>query len=255
MPGIHLFAGINRRPQKATAGLWIDTGEKATCKAVFDAIISHIEEIESKISMPVSWGRKDEHRTCSIVVELLGADFMNTEEWETIANFHVRILKELADYAFYPYEEEIKAAQIISSDNRGERSMKEYSEIDYALARILHDSATARCFNLSYQECAQELGMKIERKVNAHFGLSEPLYHVAEMCNDLGLPLLSAIVRYSDTKTTAEKTGEGFYKMACEYHPEYKAMEPIKAWKEELNKVRQCHDWSVLDRFLKDAGV
>ena len=109
--GIHLYCGIALRPYKASAGLWIDTGKKESSKAIFDALYSHKDEIESKISMPIIWVRKDDHRACSISVALSGVDFTNSEEWPTIAGFHAKMLKELADYAFYPYQDEIAAAQ------------------------------------------------------------------------------------------------------------------------------------------------
>lgn len=109
--GIHLYCGIAQRPHKASAGLWIDTGKKDSCKAIFDAIYSHKDEIESKVSMPIMWQRKDDHRTCSISIVLPDVDFTNTEEWSKIASFHAKMLKELADYAFYPYQDEIIAAQ------------------------------------------------------------------------------------------------------------------------------------------------
>lgn len=109
--GIHLYCGIVQRPRKVTAGLWIDTGEKASSKAIFDVIYSHKDEIESEISMPILWSSKDENRACSISVVLLNADFTNTEEWPTIAAFHAKMLKELADYAFYPYQDEIIEVQ------------------------------------------------------------------------------------------------------------------------------------------------
>ncbi len=109
--GIHLYCGIVQRPRKANAGLWIDTGEKESSKAIFDVLYSHKDKIESKVSMPILWLRKDQHRTCSISIVLPDVDYTNTEEWPVIAGFHAKMLKELADYAFYPYQDEIIAAQ------------------------------------------------------------------------------------------------------------------------------------------------
>ena len=33
---------------------------------------------------------------------------INHDEWETIARFHADMTKQLADYAFYPYLQEIQ---------------------------------------------------------------------------------------------------------------------------------------------------
>ena len=86
-------------------------GSKNTAIITWYALYSHKDEIESKISMPIIWVRKDDHRACSISVVLSGVDFTNSEEWPAIAGFQAKILKELADYAFYPYQDEIAAAQ------------------------------------------------------------------------------------------------------------------------------------------------
>ena len=76
-----------------------------------------------------------------------------------------------------------------------------------------------------------------------------PLYHVGSLCHELNLPLITAIVclKY---KSSAQ-VGEGFYKMACEYCPEYRKMEPIDVWKTEMTRIEQCKDWSILDKYLK----
>ena len=88
------------------AGLWIDAGEKEKSKAIFDLLLSHKNEIEKRISLPIGWDRKDKDRACSISVSL-EADVTNRDEWEKIARFHAEMTKQLADYAFYPYQQEI----------------------------------------------------------------------------------------------------------------------------------------------------
>ena len=52
--------------------------------------------------------RKEADRACSISVSI-EADVINREEWEKIARFHAEMTKQLADYAFYPYVQELKA--------------------------------------------------------------------------------------------------------------------------------------------------
>jgi hypothetical protein len=87
-------------------------------------------------------------------------------------------------------------------------------------------------------------------KVNAHGGLRMPLYNVGGLCHELNLPLITAIVRLKSANSSAQ-VGEGFYKMACEFHPEYKAVEPIEAWKTEMERIRKCTGWNILDEYLK----
>ena len=45
---------------------------------------------------------------CSINTVLEGADYRNAEEWPVIAEFQAKALKELADFVFYPYEQELR---------------------------------------------------------------------------------------------------------------------------------------------------
>ena len=139
--------------------------------------------------------------------------------------------------------------------------MEEYDEKDYALARILCDSVMIRDANgfrtlrLTYIECSDILKKRYNIDVHHHTQLKDHLFNVDEMCHTLGLPLISAIVIYSSknpNETTALQVGEGFYSMACIFKPEYKSMEPVDAWKTELNLVRECKDWSKLDNYLKE---
>lgn len=58
--------------------------------------------------VPVEWDRKEEDRACSISVSI-EADVVNRNEWDKIARFHAEMTKQLADCAFYPYQQEIQA--------------------------------------------------------------------------------------------------------------------------------------------------
>lgn len=106
--GIHLFCSITLKPRRCIAGLWIDTGKMETSKKMFDVIFEHREEIESKMSMPIIWNRKDDKRSCSIDIVLDDADYMDQEQWEELTSFHAKMTKELADNIVYMYEEEIR---------------------------------------------------------------------------------------------------------------------------------------------------
>ena len=70
-------------------------------------IFQHKDEIESKMSVPIIWDRKNKKRACSIEILLDDIDFANTESWATIASFHAEKTKELADVIVYPYKDEL----------------------------------------------------------------------------------------------------------------------------------------------------
>ena len=130
--------------------------------------------------------------------------------------------------------------------------MQKLKDIDYALARILLDSVVNKTGRLTYKEIAEQLSVKLGRKINAHYNLAVPLGNVSNLCFSMGLPLISATVIYSNA-TSAAAVGEGFYPMACELRPEYKSITPEAAWKTELKRVLQCEDWDKLDSFLSKA--
>ena len=77
---------------------------------------------------------------------------------------------------------------------------------------------------------------------------------VSSLCNELGLPLISAMVRYSDAKS-ANAVGEGFYPLACELKPEYKDRNPAEVWKAELDRIRKCQEWDRLKDYLDGVQV
>lgn len=127
--------------------------------------------------------------------------------------------------------------------------MTNYQDIDYALAALLLDRVQSKKGTISYGDCAKELSYRIGQKINPHFNLTTPLYHVAELCFDLGLPSLTAFVVYQND-CSGTVTGQGFYKMMCEFKPDCKTHDPTAVWKSELVRVRQCADWSPLVDYL-----
>lgn len=107
--GIHLVCAFRtKNPIHCSAGLWIDTGRKETSKALFDLLYSHKAEIEEKVSMPISWDRKEDSRASSIDFILEGVNVADSSQWNAASEFHAKMSKELADFIFYPYEDEIK---------------------------------------------------------------------------------------------------------------------------------------------------
>lgn len=132
--------------------------------------------------------------------------------------------------------------------------MVELKDIDKALAEYLLEIILKKQGNPSYKEVAAALSVRLGRPINPHYNLSVPLGNVSELCHELGLPLISARVVYSGT-TSAKNVGEGFYPFACQLKPEYKNMAPEQVWKQELKLIRECSDWSKLQRYLGLASA
>lgn len=112
--------------------------------------------------------------------------------------------------------------------------MTDLKELDRELAAILLESVQRREFDVTYKEVAARLSQRIGRKVNPHFGLASALGAVLTYCFELGLPLISAIVRYSSTNK-AETVGKELSPIACKFKPNYREMEPTVAGKTALN--------------------
>ena len=89
----------------------IDTGDKKSSKAIYDVIFRHRNEIEQKVARPINWYRNDDHQSCGLNMILENVDYRNVNDWPIIAEFHAKSSKELADYAFYPFQDEIAAIQ------------------------------------------------------------------------------------------------------------------------------------------------
>lgn len=132
--------------------------------------------------------------------------------------------------------------------------MIELKDIDKALAEYLLEIILKKQGNPTYKEAAEALSLRLGRPINPHYNLSVPLGNVSELCHELGLPLISARVVYSGA-TSAKNVGEGFYPFACQLKPEYKNMAPEQVWKHELKLIRECSDWSKLQRYLGLAAT
>ena len=123
-------------------------------------------------------------------------------------------------------------------------------DIDLALARLLLNTVVNKQGRLTYKEIAESLSLRLGRKINPHYNLADPLGNVSTLCFDLGLPLISANVIYTNA-TSASAVGEGFYPLACELRPEYRSMKPVDAWRAELERIRKCEEWYKLDEYLE----
>ena len=116
----------------------------------------------------------------------------------------------------------------------------------YLLEKVEHVKYPATC---TYKDAVLELGKRLGRPVNAHFGLRHPLGKILELCFELDLRLLSALL-YKSTGGKQQGAGEGFYTLAREFKPQYKDMSPFDAWKQELALIRACEDWTPLRNYL-----
>lgn len=127
--------------------------------------------------------------------------------------------------------------------------MIKLSHLEQIIAKILVDSTIYKRGNFSYSELSELLEKEYGEKVNPHYGLSNPLGNISRLCNDLGLPLISVRVQYkNDTKG---RTAAGFYDIACELKPHYKAMNPKDVRAKELQLTRDCNDWGGLLHYLE----
>lgn len=120
------------------------------------------------------------------------------------------------------------------------------NQTERELAQILLDHILNNRGKLTYKEAAQKLSSRLGTTINPHFDLSTPLGHISTCCFELGLPLISAYVTYANPKTVDDAAGKGFYSLACDLKPQYRAMSPGIAWKQELNAIQNCTDWSLL---------
>jgi len=127
--------------------------------------------------------------------------------------------------------------------------MIELKDIDRALAEFLLENIQKKQGNPTYKEVADGLSKRLGREINPHYNLSVPLGVVSTLCFELDPPLISARVIYSGA-TSVKNVGEGFYPFACELKPEYRSMDPIAVWKQELKLIRECDNWDRLRKYL-----
>lgn len=106
--GIHLYCSIKLRPSSARVGLWIDTGDVTSSKALFDYIYEDKNLIEDQIDKPIIWNRKEKKRACSIDIVLENVDYTDKDQWGIISGFHAKYSKMLADIIVYPRIEKIR---------------------------------------------------------------------------------------------------------------------------------------------------
>lgn len=123
------------------------------------------------------------------------------------------------------------------------------TDVERELAIILIENVENKQMNLTYKETAEELEKRIGRPVNPHYGLRNPLETIARACASLNLPIITVRVVRS-AGTSSQMAGAGFYKIACELKPQYKALSEAEVWKLEKQLVRECKEWDKLRSFV-----
>ena len=73
----------------ARVQLYIATHSKENNKTLFDKMLAHKEEIESKVGSSLIWLRKDESKSSSIEIELKNVNAWNEIDYDAIAQFCV----------------------------------------------------------------------------------------------------------------------------------------------------------------------
>lgn len=80
--------------EKAAVYLWINYGEKDQNEALFDALSERKEAIESELQEPLEWQRKEDYKSCTIMVTRPGAITDSPETLEGVQNWMIeRLLK------------------------------------------------------------------------------------------------------------------------------------------------------------------
>jgi len=127
-----------------------------------------------------------------------------------------------------------------------------FKDIDIALAEYMYEEFIVKGVQHTYKDAAAVLSNRLGRHIDPHMGLPHPLGRLSVFCfTELGLPLISVGIYSAESKAP----GEGFFKIACDYRPEYINMTPLEAQKIEKKLVRECKDWQRLRDYLDGVPV
>ena len=126
--------------------------------------------------------------------------------------------------------------------------MDKYTETDFALARLLCDFVLSGKYKTTYKECSVILTQRLNR--NVHYRrLGTPLERVCNMCRGLGLPLITVIVHHS--YESKDKVGVGLYNMAKRFYDDCDTMDESAIYYREMERIMNCQNWDLLDKYLK----
>jgi hypothetical protein len=74
--------------------LYIDRGDAATNKQLFEMLLTHRESIEKSFGKPLEWQRLDEKRGCRIRYVLTGSGLKDHEKWPELQRRMVEAMVE-----------------------------------------------------------------------------------------------------------------------------------------------------------------
>lgn len=72
-------------------------------KEVYDKLLSHKQELESKLDTALIWYRNDEAKSSKISVVLDGVSIENESDWSRMAKFHAEWSKKFYDVMVSQY--------------------------------------------------------------------------------------------------------------------------------------------------------
>ncbi|GIV15701.1 MAG: hypothetical protein KatS3mg022_1136 [Armatimonadota bacterium] len=83
------------RMEDAQVEVYIDTGEEAANKRIFDALYAQKEMIEQEFGNNLDWQRLEGKRACRIRYVIEGGGLQNTERWEQVQDRMIEAMKRL----------------------------------------------------------------------------------------------------------------------------------------------------------------
>ena len=98
--GVNINACINNSSTRVE--VYINTGDRAKNKQIYDDLFSYKEEIEKKYGAPLQWQRLDEKVTCRICVDRHDLSYLKAEDRNEIFMFFVDTSKQFMRI-FSPY--------------------------------------------------------------------------------------------------------------------------------------------------------
>jgi len=109
-PGLGYWYSVTKT--NCTAELYIDLGKGASeqNKQIFDRLQETQASIDASISLPVSWERLDDRRSCRIRLNLPGGYRSPEEEWPTIQSRQITAMNEL-EQALRPFLKSLMVGQ------------------------------------------------------------------------------------------------------------------------------------------------
>lgn len=101
LPGVNINICIHNSFTRAE--VYINSGEKAENKQIFDKMLAHKSELEVEVGEAMTWQRMDEKVTCRICITRDNLSYLNPDDKEAIFSFLLnttnRMMKAFTSYA------------------------------------------------------------------------------------------------------------------------------------------------------------